>query len=177
MTATKREIIFLHPLSGKVDIPGWQRCAALAPLLILRFGDRRSLPLLKRLVSGLDEIPPPAIAKAVVAVYASYGRTHYEEAVNASSCLRDNYLAHFLRMLDVSIHYETVPERFKIRREPVYDPVAGRKRIDMRKLLVLRLLRLNEKKAVRKWICETRDWMTMQDISDFDKNLVTRLLT
>lgn len=164
-------------LSGKYSMLGWQRCAALAPLLILRYGDRRSLPLLKKLVNNLEDVPHPSIAKAVVAVYVSYGAAEYQEAVSAASRLRDNHLGHFLRMLAVSIHYETVPERFKIRREPVYDPVAGKKRIDTRKLLVLRLLCLNEGKTVKKWIHDTRESMTKQDISDFDKRLVARLLT
>ncbi|MFZ1546970.1 MAG: RNA-directed DNA polymerase, partial [Candidatus Nitrotoga sp.] len=159
-------------LSQKYDMPGWQRCAALAPLLILRFGDKRSLRLMKRLVSNLDNVPHPAIAKAVVAVYVSYGLAEYQEAVSAASRLRDNYLAHFLRMVDLSLQYDPVPDRFKIRREPVYDTVAGLKRVDMRKLLVLRLLRLNNKKTVRKWIMDTRDWMVKQDVSDFDKGLV-----
>lgn len=163
-------------LSGKYQLPGWQRCAALAPLLILRFGDRRSLPLLKRLVGELSHLPHPAIAKAVVAVYVSYGGAEYQEAVDAASRLRDNYLAHFLRMIDVSLSYKAVPERFKVRREPVYDSVAGMKRIDMRKLLVIRLLRLNKEAAVVKWIRDARNWMQKQDISDFDKNLIGRLL-
>lgn len=46
-------------LSGKYKIPGWQRCAILAPLLILRFGDKRSLRLMKRLVNNLDDVKPP----------------------------------------------------------------------------------------------------------------------
>lgn len=164
-------------LSQKYDIPGWQRCAALAPLLILRFGDKRSLRLMKRLVANLDDVPHPAIAKAVVAVYVSYGHAEHQEAVSAASRLRDNFLAHFLRMIDLGLQYDLVPDRFKIRREPVYDTVAGTKRVDMRKLLVLRLLRLNEKKTVRKWVRDTRDWMVKQDVSDFDKKLVTRLLS
>ena len=164
-------------LSGKYNIPGWQRCAALAPLLILRYGDRRSLPLLKRLVDGLENVPHPAIAKAVVAVYVSYGDSEYREAVRASSELRDNHLAQFLRMLAISRQYETVPVRFKIRREPIHDSVAGKKRIDTRKLLVLRLLRLNKKKTVSAWVQDTRDWMIKQDVPDFDKRLVARLLT
>lgn len=164
-------------LSGKHTFVGWQRCSALAPLLILRFGDRRSLPLLKRLLSRLEDVPHAAIAKAVVAVYVSFGEKERQEAANAASRLRDNYLAQFLRMLDVSTQYATVPERFKIRREPVYDPVAGKRRIDTRKLLVLRLLRLNKNKPVSTWLRATRDWMMRQNVPDFDKRVVRRLLT
>ncbi|OGQ96507.1 MAG: hypothetical protein A2521_09490 [Deltaproteobacteria bacterium RIFOXYD12_FULL_57_12] len=165
-------------LSGKYKkIPGAERCAALAPLLILRYGDRRSLPLLKRHLNNLEGLALPAIAKAVVAVYVSYGDLEYRAAVDAASKLRDNYLAHFFRMLDISMQYSTVPDRFIIRREPVYDIVAGKKRIDMRKLLVLRLLRLNKKIGVRNWVRDTRDRMIKQDISDFDKGLVAKLLS
>jgi hypothetical protein len=163
-------------LTGKYSFSGWQRCAALAPLLILRHGDRRSLALLNRLVKSLDRLPHPAIAKAVVAVYVSYGLAEYQKAVNVASRLRDNYLAQFFRMLDIMIQYETIPERFKIRREPIFDIVAGIKRIDMRKMLVLRLLRLNEKKEVRKWVRDTMVWMTMQRLSRFDKRLVAKFL-
>ena len=132
---------------------------------------------MKRLVDGLENVPHPAIAKAVVAVYVSYGDSEYREAVRAASQLRDNHLAQFLRMLAISRQYETVPVRFKIRRAPIHDSVAGKKRIDTRKLLVLRLLRLNKKKTVRAWVQDTRDWMIKQDVPDFDKRLVARLLT
>lgn len=163
-------------LSGEYSMPGWQHCAALAPLLILRYGDRRSLRLLKRFVNNLEDVPHPAIAKAVVAVYVSYGPDKYQEAVKAASRLQDNHLGHFLRMLAVSTQYEIVPDRFRIRRDPVYDPVAGKKRIDTRKLLVLRFLLLNEGRAVKKWIRDTSQWMIKQEVSDFDKQLVAKLL-
>jgi hypothetical protein len=163
-------------LTEKYKIPGQQRCAVLAPLLILRYGDRRSMRLMKRLVLNLNDISHPAIAKAVVAVYVSYGIAEYHQVTSAASRLRDNHLAHFLRMLDKSLQYTSVPVRFKIRREPVYDSVAGMKRVDTRKLLVLRLLRLNGNKAVKKWVKDTKTWMTAQALSAFDKAMVARLL-
>jgi hypothetical protein len=163
-------------LSRKYNFPGWENCAAIAPLLILRFGDRRSLPLLERLVGNLEDGHYHAITKAVVVVYASFGVAEYNKAKGAISRLRDNYLAHMFRMLDACVTYETVPERFKIRREPLFDFVACMKRVDMRKLLVLRLLQLNERTAVGSWIRETKKWMMKQDISDFDKRMVAKLL-
>lgn len=163
--------------SNRQKLPAWEACTAIAPLLILRFGgDRRSLPRFKKIIRQLDSMPP-SIGKAVAVVYASYGRKEYEEVVQAASTLRDNYLSEFLRMLAGLLEYENVPERFKIRRKPVYDPVLGRCRVDMRKLLVLRLLRLNHKKPVGKWIDDTRQWMQNQSISSFDKSLVEKLLS
>lgn len=163
-------------LSGKIKITGNLRCASIAPLLILRYGDKRSLPLLKKIVANLDSVAHPAIAKAVVAVYCSYGKAYYEEACDAASRLRDNHLAHFLKMLSVSLQYDTVPERFKFRRDPVFDVVAGKKFFDMRRLLILRFLRLNDKKPVKKWLKDARAKMLTHDVSAFDKALTSRLL-
>ena len=164
-------------LMGKLKITGWKHCAALSPLIILRYGDRRSLPLLKRLVKSMEASPHPAVAKAVAAVYASYGTDEYKEVVDSASRLQDNYLAHFLQMLNASRRFTEVPERFKIRREPIADTVAGHKRIDIRRLLILRLLMLNRNRKVTRWVMESKDWMLRQKISEFDKNLIDRLLS
>ena len=165
----------LNLLAKRHDFPGWEACVAIAPLLILRFGDRRSLPRFKKIIQQLDSTPP-AIGKAVAVVYASYGIEEYKEVVRAASKLRNNYLSEFLRMLAAALEYTNVPERFKIRRQPVYDAVAGQEQIDMRKILVLRLLRLNRDRSVEKWIEDTRQWMQKQNISSFDKSLVEKLL-
>ena len=159
------------------DFPGWEACAAIAPLLILRFGgDRRSLPRFEKIIQQLDSTPS-AIGKAVAVVYASYGCKEYKKVVHAASTLRNNYLSEFLRMLAGVLEYENVPERFKIRRDLAYDAVAGKYRVDMRKILVLRLLRLNDKKPIKKWIDDARQWMQKRNISSFDKSLVEKLLS
>ena len=156
---------------------GFAFCAAIAPLLILRFGDRRSLPRLRKIVRTLSDSTHPAIGKAVAVVYASYGLKEYKEVVEAASTLRNNYLSQFLRMLNIALKYETIPERFKIRREPVYDAISGQHRVDMRKILVLRLLRLNCRASVTKWIDDTRCWIEKKNISSFDKTLVKKILS
>ncbi len=163
-------------LRGKQRFCGSDRCAVIAPLLILRFGDARSVPTLKSIVDRLNNVAHPAIGKAVVAVYVSYGNRQYKHAIRAASKLRDNYLAYFFAMIDTAIHYNEIPERFKIRRQPVFDSVAGIKRLDMRKLLTLRLLKLNKKKVVADWVSSSVTWICEQDISDYDKNLCKRLL-
>ena len=163
-------------LASRLEFPGSDACAAIAPLLILRFGDRRSLPRFRKIVKHLSDHTHPAIGKAVAVVYASYGKREYEEVIKAASKLRSNYLSQFLRMLDIALEYTDVPERFKIRREPVYDSVSGQRRVDMRKLLVLRLLSLNNRKSILKWIYDTRGWIIGKEISSFDKKLVKKLL-
>ena len=163
-------------LASQLKFPGSDACAAIAPLLILRFGDRRSLPRFRKIVKHLSDDTHPAVGKAVAVVYASYGTGEYEEVIKAASKLRNNYLSQFLRMLDVALEYENVPKRFKIRRESVYDSVSGQRRVDMRKLLVLRLLSLNNRRSILKWIDDTRGWIVGQEISSFDKKLVQKIL-
>lgn len=163
-------------LSNKYNSPGWQRCATIAPLLILRFGDNRSKPLIKRLVNNSDQIKHPAILKALVAVFVAYGTKEFQEAKHVASRLQDNHLALFIRQIDELTRLRQVPDRFKIRRQPINDTVSGHKRVDVRKLLVLRLLRLNNHATVQKWLRETHAWMCSQDIPACDKSLVNRLL-
>ena len=163
-------------LAGQFQFPGLDACAAIAPLLILRFGDRRSLPRFRKIVKYLSDDTPPAIGKAVAVVYASYGRSEYEDVIKAASKLRNNYLSQFIRMLDIALEYQDVPERFKIRRKPIYDSVSGQYRIDMRKILILRLLNLNDRRSISKWIDDIRLWIMEQEISSFDKKLVKKVL-
>ena len=77
-------------LAGRRPFVGWRECAALAPLLILRFGDRRALPRLRAPLRDLGRASEPAIGKAVAVVYASYGDKEAEEVVKAAGSLSDN---------------------------------------------------------------------------------------
>ena len=78
-------------------------------------------------------------------------------------------------MLDLALAYKEVPKRFLTRRDTIFDPISRRRRIDMRRLLVLRLLRLNGATAVRQWLIDAEIWMLKQDTSVFDKDLVRKL--
>ena len=163
-------------LAGGYRFIGWKECAAVAPLLILRFGDKRSRPRLKARMGQLEVYSDPAIGKAISVVYASYGETEYAEVMQTASTLSRNYLGEFVRMLERLKGREDVPDRFKIRARPAYDSVAGQKRVDMRKLLVLRLLRLNRSEAVKRWLEQARGRLLAEEISAFDQALVNRLL-
>ena len=162
-------------LRGRRRFTGSEACAALAPLLLLRFGDKRSLKTLRVVVGRLKEVHP-AVGKAASVVYASYGVTEHGEVVGSASKLQDNYLSDFLSMLDVAFRFTVVPQRYLILRETSYDSVSDLKRVDMRKLLVLRLLRLNEHPKVVKWLSDAQNVIFKKDISTFDKALVKRML-
>ena len=162
-------------LQRKRQFPGWETCAALAPLLILRFGDKRSLRTLRALVGRLSGLHP-AVGKAVSVVYASYGKEEYIEVVTAASKLQDNYLSDFLSMLDVALRYANVPKRLNVLKELSFDAVSRRKQVDMRRLLVLRLLRLNECPNSMNWLSGAQNVLLKKGVSAFDKALVKRML-
>jgi hypothetical protein len=56
------------------------------------------------------------------------------------------------------------------------DVVGGRRFFDMRRLLILRLLALNDKKPVKKWLRAAKAKMLTKDVSTYDKALVSRML-
>ena len=57
-----------------------------------------------------------------------------------------------------------------------YDSVTGKPFVDMRSLLAVKLLSLNTKPKVLSWISERKAEFVSKGISDFDKNLLDRLL-
>jgi hypothetical protein len=72
-----------------VSIPGAQECKAIAALLVLRFGDRRSLPLLLKCVEDDSGRNPPSIVRSCAFVYASFGLSEYRGV--QASCLRARF--------------------------------------------------------------------------------------
>src|ERR1035441_882107 len=59
-------------LKRELLIAGAGDCAVVAPLLLLRFGDRRSLPLLKRILDDPDRVIAPSIVRSCAIVDASF---------------------------------------------------------------------------------------------------------
>jgi len=63
---------------------GADECSALAPLLILRFGDRRSLPLLQKIFEEELEIFRPETVRACAVVYSSFGLSEFDTVHKAA---------------------------------------------------------------------------------------------
>ena len=61
-------------LKGTKKVPGSADCAAIAPLVILRFGDRRSLPLLRSIIEERRKSPAREVIRSAAVTYAGYGR-------------------------------------------------------------------------------------------------------
>lgn len=163
-------------LSGKMPVAGAADCKALAPLLILRFGDRRSLPLLKRCFSDERAIPSAHLLRSAAVVYASYGDREFGEVRRSASRLMHNYLASSVKLVDRIRKYTTVPDRYKARLKSRYDSVAGKRYVDMRALLTVRLLRLARAPQAVKWVSDWKANILSQPISPYDRRLVNKLL-
>ena len=163
-------------MSGKSDIPGAGECKALAPLLILRFGDKRSLPPLKRCFDDEKSAVSAPLLRAAAVVYSSYGDTAFAEVRRSASRLLRNHLADVVRLVERIRKYPDVPIRYKARLRPRYDSVAGTQYVDMRALLTVRLLRLSRAPQVIRWVTEWKANVLLQRISAYDRRLVDRLL-
>lgn len=162
-------------LSGKLKVAGRRNCCGLAPLIILRYGDRRSLPLLERCIEMRVKGLGPEAARCAGFVYAGYGATQFAVVRRAASRLLRNYLGHMVRMLEKIKSYDEIPPRFVPRLNLRFDPVANQPYVDMRSVVAARLLRVNKRKAVRTWIASRRQGFLKQPISRYDRRLLHRL--
>jgi hypothetical protein len=163
-------------LSGKSKILGAAECRAVAPLLVLRFGDKRSLPLLKRCFDSDKPTASAQLLRAAAVVYSSYGDKEFAEVRRSASRLMSNHLADVVRLVERIRKYSDVPVRYKARLKPRYDSVSGRPYLDMRALLTVRLLHLAKAPRVIKWVADWKADVLRQSISAYDRRLVNRLV-
>lgn len=163
-------------LSGKMNIPGIAECKAVAPLIILRFGDKRSLPLLRRCLDEEKSVIPGPLFRAAAVVYSSYGDKEFREVRRFASKLMRNHLANVVKLVEHIRGYSDVPARFRARLQLRYDPVEGAHYVDMRALLTARLLNLAKERRVSDWVRAWKANTLAQAISRFDRRLVRKLL-
>jgi hypothetical protein len=164
-------------LKRERSMPGSEDCAAIAPLLILRFGDRRSLPLLKRTVEDTHRVQPAAVVRAAAITYASFGVGEFRTVRATAAKLLRNHLSETVRFLEEIQNYQEVPNRYKARLRLGWDAVAGLRFFDMRVLLMARLLMLNDRRAIRVWIRDLKDTALRDSLSSFDQRLILHWLT
>ncbi len=159
-------------LRRRVKILGELDCAAIAPLLILRFGDRRSLPLLRECFEKKCDKYPPDVVRATAIVYASYGVHEFEIVQKAAGKLLRNPFATLIRMVEGIKAYKDVPNRWKERFKPHYDSMLERNFIDMRSLLAGRLLALNNRPQIQLWLKDRKAEFLKCSISLYDQTLL-----
>ncbi len=175
-TATRIRSLGSRLLKREIQIAGADDCRVIAPLILLRFGDRRSLPLLRRAFGDAERREPSALIRSAAIVYASYGVDEFREVRKAASKLLRNNLSETIRFLEEIRGYTDIPERYKARLTSAFDSVAGARFVDMRTILTARLLSLGPGKRVRDWVAQWRNKLLAEPISTFDKQLIRRLL-
>lgn len=158
--------------------PSRTQCAVVSALLLLRFGDRRSLPVLRRCfeIPEVDRLRTPVVRAAGI-IYASYGIDEFRSVRKAAARLLRNHLAEMVRFIERVRAYKEVPGRFKSRLDPAFDAVKARKFVDMRSLLSIRLLALSANAQVRVWVSTWKKNVLKSPVSAYDKKLVRRLLS
>ncbi len=163
-------------LRGKILIPGNLELGAIAPLIILRFGNYRSLPLLRTCFENRFDRVSAATVRSAAIVYCSYGVDEFRVVRRMASRLLRNYLAEMVRFIERIMSYKEVPVRYKARINTRFDPVTGRDFLDMRSLLAARILNLNRKRKVQEWVRSRKEHLLESSIQPFEKRLLNRLL-
>jgi len=163
-------------LSGNQSPPQAYMSRMLSPLLLLRFGDRRSLPLLARCFDEEKSSSPMPLLRASAIVFASHGEHEFTQVRKSAARWMHNDLSTAVKLIERIRKYDEVPDRYKSRLRPKFDPVAAIKYVDSRALLTVRLLRLSKAARVAKWVSDWKANTLADSVSPFDKALVTRLI-
>jgi hypothetical protein len=164
-------------LSGTYPISNAAECAGVAPLILLRFGDRRSLPLLRRTFDELIDKRSSEVVRASAVVFASFGRGEFQAVRRAASRLLRGNLAEMVRFVERVLKYEEVPGSYKARINPRMDSVRNIKYVDMRSVVAARLLALNDRPKVRAFLrAKIVELSQRQGVSVYDRRLLNRLI-
>jgi len=148
-----------------------------ASLLILRFGGRRDLLLLRRCFRDPRKGLPSGLIRAAAIVYAGGGKKEFNHVRRSAAVLLLNPLALMVRLIQRIMHLREVPDRYKARLQSRYDPVNKRNYLDMRMLVAARLLALNRKQVVSLWLKSWALNLKKKRLSAFDKRLLARLVS
>ena len=162
-------------LNDKLSFPGAREAKALAPILILRYGDRRNFRVLVTKLQRDSESLPADITRAICAVVGGNGMGGFATVQGVASRLLRNHLSEFVKLVGTIKRFHTVPGRFKNRVSLARDSITGAKFVDMRSLLAARILGLCSHASVKAWLAATKANLLAALISDFDRRLVTRL--
>lgn len=155
---------------------GHYECAAVAPLLLFRFGDRRSLPTLRTCFERKIDIFPTAVNRSTAVVYLSYGLREFRVVRKLSAKLFRNNLSEIIRLVERIMDYDDVPGSYKARLTLRHDSLSGKNYFDTRSLLAAKLLAFNRSRNVEEWLKTKKVDLLRSKISFFDKQLIGNLL-
>jgi hypothetical protein len=163
---------FLKKNNGLV---GHYECAAVAPLLLFRFGDRRSLPSLRTCFEQKVDTFPTAVIRSAAVVYLGYGLREFRAVRKLSAKLFRNNLSEIIRLVERIMGYSEVPGSYKARLTLRYDSLLRKNYFDTRSVLAARLLAFNGSRNVKGWLRTKKRDLMRSKISSFDKQLISNL--
>lgn len=157
------------------NFPGSKECKALAPLVILRFGDGRNLRGLFSRLKRDAEVLPSDVTRSLCAVVGGSETAGFNVVRDTASKLLRNHLSEFVKLVARIKQFSSVPGRFKARVSLSRDSITQAEFIDMRALLAARILGLCPHIDVVTWLTDTRMTHLQATITAFDKRLIARL--
>jgi len=177
----KRQKKLIRDLASQIlkknnGLIGHYECAAVAPLLLFRFGDRRSLPTLRTCFERKIDIFPTAVNRSAAVVYLSYGLREFRVVRKLSAKLFRNNLSEIIRLVERIMDYDEVPGSYKARLTLRHDSLSGKNYFDTRSLLAAKLLAFNRSRNVDGWLKTKKVDLLQSKISSFDKQLIGNVL-
>lgn len=116
-------------------------------------------------------------------VWAGYGRDALGLLRRVAARQWRNELASVVRLVEGILEYTDSPRDYIARLDTRFDAMAGVPYLDMRTLVIARLLALNSRRKVREALsAKSRKWLTAPwspngtRLSTFDRRMVKRLL-
>lgn len=162
-------------LDDKEKFVGAAECRALAPLLLLRYGDGRSLRGMFSVLKGRADRLPLAVVRSLCAVVGGSKSQGVKQVQAVASRLMRNHLSEFVRLLERIKGFDHVPGRFKGRVSLTNDAITGAAVLDMRALLAARLIGQCGNSQVKNWLAATAVSHMNAGLSSFEVALLGRL--
>jgi hypothetical protein len=163
-------------LSKTTNIPGASECQALAPLIIFRFGGRRCLSLLQRILKDEETQLSASVVRSVAVVCSSYGIKEFGIIRHSRNSSVRLHSTEIVNLISTICRYTDVPYRFNGRLRLRYDLMSGRQYLDTRSLMTLRLFMLSRAPRVVNWVSDWKAKALAKPISVYDRLLINRFL-
>ena len=162
-------------LNDEMTFRGVEDCRVLAPMLLLRYGDRRNINGMAAKLRNHGDTLPAELCRSFCAVVSSDGNRGFLEVQLTASKLLRNHISDFVRLVLRIKNFTVVPGRFKVRIKTSRDSITGAKFVDMRSYLAVRILALCPNQPVQDWIAACKSGLFKESISTFEKQLINKL--
>jgi hypothetical protein len=162
-------------INDEINFRGAEDSKVLAPLLLLRYGDRRNINGMATKLRNHGDTLPTELCRSFCAVVSSDGDRGFADVQSTASKLLRNHISDFVRLVLRIKKFTIVPGRFKARIKTTRDSITGAKFVDMRSYLAVRILALCPNEPIQDWITSCKAGLFSESISIFEKELINKL--